>query len=250
MKRIKEMKKNQKGFTLVELIVVLVILAILAAVLVPALLGYIDKARKRRYLNNAKTAMDAAQAMLVEEYAKNGSSIQLGENILGATVATGKSDNSIPDGQVTIYEGNGDVDARKSQFAKNILSLIDREDDPPFCFFIGVGSNYTESGQDGLNDKVTAHDKYTVFYAYYKETKDAAPLYFYNGEWSLKNPRYNNQSNLVTNRNVFNTGPYKGKRIQYYLISETNEAVKYYGGSFSKNQGTMWGNLKKDNEDF
>ena len=39
------MKKemNNKGFTLVELIVVLVILAILAAILVPALLGYIDR---------------------------------------------------------------------------------------------------------------------------------------------------------------------------------------------------------------
>ena len=37
--------KNKKGFTLVELIVVLVILAILAALLVPALTGYIDKAK-------------------------------------------------------------------------------------------------------------------------------------------------------------------------------------------------------------
>ena len=35
----KKMKEN-KGFTLVELIVVIVILAILAAILVPALLGY------------------------------------------------------------------------------------------------------------------------------------------------------------------------------------------------------------------
>ena len=41
-------KKNTKrGFTLVELIVVLVILAVLAALLIPALTGYIDKARKR-----------------------------------------------------------------------------------------------------------------------------------------------------------------------------------------------------------
>ena len=45
------MKKNtNKGFTLVELIVVLVILAILAAILVPALLGYIDRTARRKSL--------------------------------------------------------------------------------------------------------------------------------------------------------------------------------------------------------
>ena len=42
------MKKlfNKKGMTLVEVIVVLVILAILAAVLVPTMIGWIDKANE------------------------------------------------------------------------------------------------------------------------------------------------------------------------------------------------------------
>ena len=41
----KERLKNNKGFTLVEIIVVLVILAILAAIAVPAVLGYVDEAK-------------------------------------------------------------------------------------------------------------------------------------------------------------------------------------------------------------
>lgn len=61
-------KKNDKGFTLVELIVVLVILAILAAILVPALLGYIDKAKEKQYVLNAKSVLTAAQACLSEAY--------------------------------------------------------------------------------------------------------------------------------------------------------------------------------------
>ena len=63
-------RKDNKGFTLVELIVVLVILAILAAILVPALLGYIDKAREKQVTTNANAAYVAAQALATEYYGK------------------------------------------------------------------------------------------------------------------------------------------------------------------------------------
>ena len=69
-KRLEALKKDQKGFTLVELIVVLVILAILAALLVPALLGYIDRAREAKYLEEARSIYTAIQAVNDENYAK------------------------------------------------------------------------------------------------------------------------------------------------------------------------------------
>jgi len=69
----KKMKNDNKGFTLVELIVVLVILAILAAILVPALLGYIDEAKQKQIVLEGKSVYTAAQAVASEMYAKNDS---------------------------------------------------------------------------------------------------------------------------------------------------------------------------------
>ena len=62
--------KKKRGFTLVELIVVLVILAILAALLVPALTGYIDKARKRQVIAETRMLHTAIQTEMSELYAK------------------------------------------------------------------------------------------------------------------------------------------------------------------------------------
>ena len=66
MKKIRS--KSKKGFTLVELIVVLVILAILAAMLVPALTGYIDRAKKEKNYQAASTVLTAVQSLVTEQY--------------------------------------------------------------------------------------------------------------------------------------------------------------------------------------
>ena len=64
-------KSSKKGFTLVELIVVLVILAVLAAMLVPALIGYIDRAKKEKEFQAASTVYAAVQALATEAYGKD-----------------------------------------------------------------------------------------------------------------------------------------------------------------------------------
>ena len=67
MGTVKNLLKKKDGFTLVELIVVLVILAILAAILVPTLLGYINKAQEEKNYSTAQTVRVAAQSVYDDE---------------------------------------------------------------------------------------------------------------------------------------------------------------------------------------
>ena len=83
------MKKNNKGFTLVELIVVLVILAILAAMLIPALTGYIDRAQEDKVKTLTRQVVVAAQTVVSEAYGKSA-----GEFDDGSVYAQTSSGNS------------------------------------------------------------------------------------------------------------------------------------------------------------
>lgn len=80
----KKGRKALKGFTLVEIIVVLVILAILAAAMIPALTGYIEKAKNKTLVAEARNAVTAAQTLASEAYG-------LGKVVEQKTVPTGKT---------------------------------------------------------------------------------------------------------------------------------------------------------------
>lgn len=61
-------KRKNRGFTLVELIVTLTVLATLTGMLVPSLTGYIDNARERVIISEARDIYVAASAALAETY--------------------------------------------------------------------------------------------------------------------------------------------------------------------------------------
>jgi type II secretion system protein G len=61
------MRRNQKGFTLMELMVVIVIVAILAAVAVPLYINYVKDARR----TEAKAAIGALATAMEEFYLKS-----------------------------------------------------------------------------------------------------------------------------------------------------------------------------------
>lgn len=77
LERIRKIREEKKGFTLVELIVVLVILAILAALLVPALTKYIDKAKDKQIIAETRQLVMATQTLIDERYAAQPADTQI-----------------------------------------------------------------------------------------------------------------------------------------------------------------------------
>ena len=211
------MKRRNHGFTLVELIVVLVILAILAAILVPALLGYIDRAREKQELINAKNCLNAVQAELSEQYAKKGNTLKPGFKPENLIIESKNNQNA--------NTPNGDVNATDTNSARRILELADLKDNKtngakdPYIIMFAVGSNISDS------TGATKHDKFTVCYFMYMETKDSTPLFYFDGSWTKKHPRIDDKSDLINSNNIVQVGSMKGKRIQYYIISNKTGTI-------------------------
>ena len=67
------MKKNNKGFSLVELIVVVLIMGIIAVALAPQVMKWVGTSRTNSDSNNAKTIKSAVQAAVADFQGQGGS---------------------------------------------------------------------------------------------------------------------------------------------------------------------------------
>lgn len=150
---------KDKGFTLVELIVVIVILAILAAILVPQLLGYIDRAKQNQYMLEAKNCMTAMQAELTEMYAY--------DSVVGLNEASKIQSNPY-----------GDVSWINTAESKRILATADVN---PYMLIIGLGDYATYKDTD-------LHKAYTVYFVAYWPAPDKDPIFFNGSEWKKDYP--------------------------------------------------------------
>lgn len=132
--------KNKKGFTLVELIVVLVILAILAALLVPALTGYIDRAKNQSIIAETRQTVMAAQTLISEAYAKNTNKVESDVTWASGSIKYGNAD-AITQAQIQeLSEQKGEITAMTVSKDGKIVSLT---------YSRGKSCTYTETPVNG-----------------------------------------------------------------------------------------------------
>ena len=215
--RKKTAKRKNEGFTLVELIVVLVILAILAAILVPALLGYIDRARTKQDMLDAKSCMTAVQAQMAEMYATRP---QIDTSLTGAQI---RANYCAINGYFASNSGSGkntgDIDVYKTDYAKPVFQTAGCD---PITFIVGMGDF-------SVYAKTEIHKCYTVYLAAYWSKWQNKPIFFDGTKWTTTYPWKGD------GQNTFN-----GVSLEMYIYAIGNSK----GNSWS-NSDQMWKKLKE-----
>jgi prepilin-type N-terminal cleavage/methylation domain-containing protein len=198
MKRVTKTKhKSRRAFTLVELIVVLVILAVVAAMLVPALTGYIKKAKKERYYEDAHYALVACQSVITEVYS-------LGLNPKDFETTTDE-DN------VYWYKDNHNGrTGNDADWGDKVLALMDRQRDEnePYILIFGVG-NFKPDAKKYFG--INSTDLCTVYYIAYVATEDAPAVFYINGKWQYEYPKLNKSTSMIKEVN-------KGTRFKNTIV--------------------------------
>ena len=203
VKRVRKYRSTiRQAFTLTEIIVVLLVIALLAAILVPALTGYIKKAKREKQVETTYTAREAAQAVMTELYG-------LADGNAMTTQTT--------DGNNVIWYTGDD-----QNWGDKVLELMDRgrgdANNEPYIFIVGVGSHKPEAG-------MTLDQQYTVYYVALVEERDSPAIFYINGNFFYGYPRRDNGSVMRTKKfgglDFRNTIVYGGADIpvQFFIIS-------------------------------
>ena len=185
--------KNRRGFTLVELIIVLVILAVLASLLIPALTGYIDRAKRDQVVAETRMLHEAVQTAAGEAY---GSSEWPSDSAL-FTIASQSGRNVTNPNDTATHDNLKD---RYNEIVKlaEVPSLTDETGSfAAFCDTKGsifcvmynsgrglLGIYYRETGEYKVYSEQKNIDNYKLWYGNYKNSLTTSPMYDSDGTMS------------------------------------------------------------------
>ena len=212
---------GKRAFTLVELIVVLVILAVIAAMLVPALTGYIRKAKKAQCIYAADEARIAAQAVMSEFY--------------GIT-----DGHNWPTGVNVYWDGRKVSGKSYREWGDRVLELMGRgrgkANNEPYIFVFAVGYPNDTTLSDA--------ERYTVYYVGYVEDENSPAVFYVNGEWIYTYPTDENCQYIKKVGSGANIRNYiidaaGDIPIQYFVVS--NRATPGNDNFWISGDDSMWG---------
>lgn len=92
MRKFKEMKENNKGFSLVELIIVIAIMAVLVGVLAPQFIKYVESSKQSTDIQNAAELRAAIEAYVAENAPASDIVVAVGTNQITVSGVTGIGD--------------------------------------------------------------------------------------------------------------------------------------------------------------
>lgn len=157
-KRFKEKKRNNKGFTLVELVVVVAILAILVGLLAPQYTKYVERAKKSTDASNMDEIVKAVEiyaADPVKDLAANSYDVIISET--GITVDKGIEDavqETVPDyASKKLKSFKWGANGAKSDIYATIV--VDENGGTEVSYGPDAFNTYVDSGKKALATKPT-----------------------------------------------------------------------------------------------
>ncbi len=186
-KSISSQKNSKKGFTLVELIVVLVILAIMAAAVIPALLGYTDHAKDKKYIETAKECLKASQTVLSDTFNNSSNTISMEKRYSAADMAN-----------VYIKNYNDDPSDPKKVGTRFYVWTAKRLEATGYKSTKPDGTQSVSSGTKATTDNMGA---YTIVYAAFDTGNDKYVVYD-GKDWTVKEKEDIDSFNLESSANV------------------------------------------------
>jgi len=225
-------KKDNKGFTLVELVVIVLILVILVTLLLPTFSNLLTKSMDERNQEMAQDIMNEAQAVFYEKYANNETSDDK------KCVISGQNE---VDFKYTDQEKN-DCDVHNKDFSKQFLKRINSINNAKLGSVVIVALGRCDLYNDPQSELYDPKKAYTVYMSIYQPYPNNRICFLTNdGISHSSNPVGGNKNKFLK---FFIGGKEVTKKVDFITIDNETIYIQYYaiknGIKNDKGLSDMW----------